>query len=83
VSEEHLPLTGYERLTESEMRKRAEAVLKTLKSRRTIRDFAETPVPRDIIENCIAAGRRRNGSTPLRHSGRMPANRFSKPRLGL
>ena len=55
MSEEHLPLTGYERLTESEMRKRAEAVLKTLKSRRTIRDFAETPVPRDIIENCIAA----------------------------
>ena len=55
MSEEHLPLTGYERLTESEMRKKAKAVLKTLKSRRTIRDFADTPVPRDIIENCIAA----------------------------
>jgi len=55
VNEEHLLLTGYERLSEDEMRERARDVLNTLKTRRTIRDFADTPVPRDIIESCIAA----------------------------
>jgi len=44
VSEIHLPLTGYERLSEDEMRARAQLVLETLKTRRTIRDFADTPV---------------------------------------
>lgn len=55
MSEIHLPLTGYERLSEDEMRARAQLVLETLKTRRTIRDFADTPVPRDIIERCIEA----------------------------
>lgn len=55
MNEEHLLLTGYERLSEDEMRERARDVLNTLKTRRTIRDFADTPVPRDIIESCIAA----------------------------
>jgi nitroreductase len=53
---EYIPLTGYDtRATESEMRARAEAVLATLLTRRTIRDFSSEPVPRAVIETCIKA----------------------------
>lgn len=55
MSADHVPLTGYEALTVEEMRVRAEVVLETLSTRRTIRDFADKPVPRDIIETCIKA----------------------------
>ena len=52
---EYVPLTGYERLPESEMQERSEALRATLSRRRTIRDFKPDPVPRDVIETCIRA----------------------------
>ena len=53
MSAEYVPLEGYETLNESEMQSRAEAVFETLRKRRTIRDFSDKPVPRDLIETCI------------------------------
>ena len=41
--------------SEAEMLLRAQGVLNVLASRRTIRDFSAKPVPRAIIEACIAA----------------------------
>lgn len=55
MSAEYVPLTGYETLSDSEMQSRAEAVMKTLLKRRTIRDFSDKPVPRALIETCIKA----------------------------
>jgi nitroreductase len=55
MSADYVPLENYEALSEAEMRERAEQVLETLKTRRTIRDFSDKPVPKDIIESCIKA----------------------------
>jgi len=55
MSAEYVPLEGYEKLSEDEMQARAEAVLATLRKRRTIRDFSDRPVPRELIETCIKA----------------------------
>ncbi len=52
---EHIPLTGYDRVFEPEMLMRAESLRRTLHTRRTIRDFAPDPIPREIIETCIRA----------------------------
>ena len=52
---EYTPLTGYDRLSETEMLARAEAVREMLSRRRTIRDFSAEPVPRGLIETCIRA----------------------------
>ncbi len=58
-----VPLPGYRRYAEPEMRKRAEAFLEDISRRHTVRDFSSEPVPRDIIETCIrAAGTAPNGA---------------------
>lgn len=58
-----VPLEGYERLPESEMRRRAAAFYERLRRRRTVRDFAPDPVPRAVIESCLlAAGTAPNGA---------------------
>lgn len=58
-----VPLSAYERLPEDEMRRRAEAFLDEMRRRRTVRDFSDLPVPRDIIETCLlAAGTAPNGA---------------------
>ena len=51
----YIPLTNYPAYPEAEMLIRARGVLNVLSTRRTIRDFSAKPVPRDIIEACIAA----------------------------
>lgn len=52
------PLTGYPDLDDVERLRRAEAFETTMRTRRTVRDFADTPVPRPVIESAIrAAGR--------------------------
>jgi len=53
MSAEYVPLEGYAALSEAEMKARAEMVLKTLRKRRTIRDFSDKPVSRELIETCI------------------------------
>ncbi len=55
MTEARVPLAGYIHRAPAEMAARAEAVLATLKTRRTIRDFSAEPVPREIIEACIKA----------------------------
>ena len=55
MSAEYVPLEGYETLSAAEMQARAKAVLETLRKRRTIRDFSDKAVPRDLIETCIKA----------------------------
>lgn len=52
---EYVPLTGYERLSEDEMRVAVGEVYESLSKRRSIRDFSLEPVSRDIIEACIKA----------------------------
>jgi len=55
MSEAHVPLTGYAPVTDAQMSERTQDMLKLLLTRRTIRDFADTPVPREIIETAIRA----------------------------
>lgn len=55
MSVDLVPLDGYARLDPREMQARADAVLATLRTRRTIRDFSPDLVPRKLIETCIAA----------------------------
>lgn len=55
MSAEQLALTGYEALSEAQMQDRAQGVLDMLSTRRTIRDFSDRAVPRDIIETAIKA----------------------------
>lgn len=50
-----LPLPDYAELPLPEMRARAEAFRAMIAQRHTVRDFSNRPVPRDIIETCIAA----------------------------
>ena len=57
---DHVPLTGYQRLGESEMRARIEAFRDSLARRRSIRMFSPDPVPQDIIQTAIRAA----GSAP-------------------
>jgi len=55
MSEAHIPLTGYSPVTDAQMSERTADMLKLLLTRRTIRDFADTPVPREVIEAAIKA----------------------------
>ncbi len=54
------PLSEYREYPPEEMRARARAFCEDLSRRRTVRDFAARPVPREIIEDCIRAA----GSAP-------------------
>ncbi len=45
----------FQRLPEAEMRRRADALLNELRRRRSVREFAPDPVPRDLVEAAIAA----------------------------
>lgn len=50
-----VPLPGYRRYTVDEMRARAAQFLEEVRRRRTVREFSDRPVPRDVIENCLRA----------------------------
>jgi len=53
--DEQVPLKGYEVVTDEHMREQAEATLAMLSTRRTIRDFSDKSVPKDVIEMAIRA----------------------------
>lgn len=55
MSEAHLPLTGYPAVEDRDMRRRADAMLKMLSTRRTVRNFSDRAVPRQVIETAIKA----------------------------
>jgi len=57
------PLTTYSEIPVEEMMKRAHEFADHLARRRTVRDFSDRPVPREVIEECIrAAGTAPNGA---------------------
>ncbi len=49
------PLDDYRELPEDDMRARVEAFYADVNRRRTVRDFSDRPVPRDIIETALKA----------------------------
>lgn len=53
MSADTVPLSGYARLTVPEMAARLDAFRDHMSKRRTIRDFADTPVPQSLIETAI------------------------------
>lgn len=60
---DHVPLTGYPRRSDAEMRERARAFYEQLRNRRTIRHFSDEPVPLEVIEDALrAAGTAPNGA---------------------
>lgn len=50
-----IPHEQYELYDEAEMRQRATAFYENIQRRRTVREFSDRPVPRDIIETCLLA----------------------------
>ena len=58
-----VPLTSYTEYPADEMKRRAADFYADIRRRRTVRDFSDRPVPREIIENCLlAAGTAPNGA---------------------
>lgn len=55
-----IPWTEYREYPEAQMRLRAEQFADDLHRRRSVREFSDRPVPRDIIEHCLRAA----GSAP-------------------
>ena len=58
-----IPLPDYIEYPPETMIERSRAFYREVKRRRTVRDFSDRPVPREVIENCIrAAGTAPNGA---------------------
>jgi len=58
-----VPLAQYQEYPVDEMKQRAAGFYADIRRRRTVRDFSDRPVPREIIENCLlAAGTAPNGA---------------------
>jgi iodotyrosine deiodinase len=55
-----IPLSEYQEYPPADMIARAQAFAEEMSRRRTVRDFAERPIPAGVIEACIAAA----GSAP-------------------
>ena len=55
MSHKTVPLDGYRELPADEMLERASELADSLQRRRTVRDFSDRPVPRDVIEQCLRA----------------------------
>lgn len=57
------PLSSYTELPVEEMKRRAVEFRQHMQRRRTVRQFSERPVPRDVIEECLlTAGSAPNGA---------------------
>ena len=50
---QQVPAPVLTRYTDEEMRIRSMSFLKSLSNRRTIRDFSDKPIEREVMENCI------------------------------
>ena len=58
-----VPLSTFDEFPPDQMRREADAFLAKMRRRRTVRDFSDRPVPRDVIETCLlAAGTAPNGA---------------------
>ena len=59
----HIPLTDQRSYSVDETVERSRNFYQEIKRRRTVRDFSDQPVSREVIENCIlAAGTAPNGA---------------------
>ncbi len=54
ASPQFVPLTLHRHLSESDMRRRAAAMLAEMRRRRSVRQFSDRPVTREIIVDCVA-----------------------------
>lgn len=50
-----IPLAGYRQYSTDEMKQRAVSFYEQMKRRRTVRQFSDRPIPREVIEQCILA----------------------------
>jgi iodotyrosine deiodinase len=50
-----IPLPDYQEYPVEDMRQRAATFYADVRRRRTVRDFSDRPVPRDLIETCLRA----------------------------
>ena len=50
---QQVPAPVLPRYTDEEMRIRSMSFLKSLSNRRTIRDFSDKPIEREVMKNCI------------------------------
>ncbi len=58
-----VPYSDYQELPVDEMKRHAAHFYKKMKGRRSVRDFSDRPVPREVIEKCLlAAGTAPNGA---------------------
>lgn len=58
-----IPLPNHTEFPPAQMQKRAADFYEDIKRRRTVRDFSDRPVPKEIIEKCLlAAGTAPNGA---------------------
>ncbi len=58
-----IPLSNYTEYSEDEMIKRSKLFYEEIRNRRSVRDFSDKPVLKEIIENCLkAAGRAPSGA---------------------
>jgi len=79
-----VPLPDRMDLPETTMQARAQAFFEEIAKRHTVRDYAPTSVPRDIIENCLlAAGRAPSGANHQPWHFAVVENRDIKRRIRL
>jgi iodotyrosine deiodinase len=58
-----IPLPAYQGHSVEEMKRRAAQFYADIRRRRTVREFSDRPVPREVIEDCLrAAGTAPNGA---------------------
>lgn len=63
AASDFIPLPEYHEPDPAEMRERARAFYDRIRRRRTVRDFSDRSVPREVVEQCIrAAGTAPNGA---------------------
>ena len=62
-AQNRIPLDSYHEYPPAEMQQRADDFYAELRSRRSVRDFSDRPVPRGVIETCLrTAGTAPNGA---------------------
>lgn len=62
-SKKFVPHSQYREYPVEEMKQRSTEFYANIRRRRTVRDFSDRPVPREVIENCLlAAGTAPNGA---------------------
>jgi nitroreductase len=50
-----IPISNYTQYSESEMVKKSREFYEYIRNRRTVRDFSDKPIPKEVIENCLKA----------------------------